>query len=68
MPKDMGGMDFRDLTDFNTAMLTKITWRLQNENESIWSRIMNGLYYPRGGLVNAKKGVRPSWVWTSILT
>lgn len=68
MPKDMRGMGFRDLTDFNTAMLTKTSWRLQNESDSVWSQIMKGLYYPRGSPMNAKKGVRPSWAWANILT
>lgn len=68
MSKDIQGMRFRDMVDFNTAMLTKTAWRLQNEHESIWTRVIKGLYYPRGELMEAKKGVRPSWAWASLNT
>lgn len=56
MPNDMGGMRFRDIRDFNMAMLTKMAWRLQDENVSMWARVMKGLYFPRGNLMNATKG------------
>lgn len=67
MPKDMGGVGFRDMMTFNKAMLTKTAWRLQNEQDSIWSRVMKGLYYPRGEFMEENKVARPSWAWASIL-
>lgn len=68
MPKDLGGMGFRDLGDFNDAMLTKTAWRLHHNPDSLWARVMRGLYYPKHSLTEAKKGARPSWAWNSILT
>lgn len=68
MPKDLGGMGFRDLWEFNSAMLTKTAWRLQDQQTMIWARVMKGLYFLRGDLMSAKKGARSSWVWASILT
>lgn len=48
MPKYMGGMGFKDVTDFNTTMLTKTTWRLHEEQDSLWIQVMKGVYFPKG--------------------
>lgn len=60
-------MGFGNMMDFNKAMLTKTTWRLHNDEGWIWFKVLKGLYYPRGSLMEAKNGARPSWAWTSIL-
>lgn len=67
MPKDMGGFEFRDLWDFNTAMLTKMASRLQDNPTALWAQVVRGMYYPRSDLMEAKRGVHPSWAWSSIL-
>lgn len=59
--KGHGGMGLRDIRDFNKSMLSKIAWRLHNEEGSAWAKVMKGMYYPRGTLIEAKKGARPSW-------
>lgn len=60
-------MGFRDLVDFNKAMLGKQGWRLDQAPEALWSRIFKGLYFPHVNLWNATRGARPSWGWQSIL-
>lgn len=60
LPIDMDGMGFRDLCDFNTTMLTKMAWRLQDDQTSLWTWVLKGLYFPRGELMNANKGARLS--------
>lgn len=60
-------MGFRDIQTFNRAMLTKTAWRMQNEPDSMWVRIMKGIYYPNTTFMNARKGQLPSWAWASIL-
>ncbi|XP_048633068.1 uncharacterized protein LOC125607235 [Brassica napus] len=40
--KDNGGLGFKDLTDFNTAMLGKQLWRLIEKPNSLFSRIFKG--------------------------
>lgn len=54
-PKELGGLGFRDLWDFNTAMITKTASRLQNNLRALWV------------LRDANIGARPSWAWSSIL-
>ncbi|XP_026459335.1 uncharacterized protein LOC113359996 [Papaver somniferum] len=40
-PKDMGGMDFRDLEMLNLALLTKVAWRLLTEKDTlaVWRKL-----------------------------
>lgn len=63
---DIGDMGFRDMVDFNT-MLMKMAWRLQDERDAIWAKVMKRLYFPRCKFMDAKKGARHSWAGASIL-
>ena len=54
MPKNKGGMGFRDLQSFNLAMLAKQVWRLMAEPESLCALVLRPKYYPNGDLLNAK--------------
>lgn len=55
-PKEMGGMELKDLITFNKAILIKKEGRLHEEQDALWARVMKGVYYPRGNLMEAKKG------------
>ncbi|CAN0919384.1 Uncharacterized mitochondrial protein AtMg00310 [Linum grandiflorum] len=44
-PKEEGGMGFRDLCGFNTALLANQLWRLQANPESLIGRILIAKYY-----------------------
>ena len=54
MPKDKGGMGFRDLQSFNLAMLAKQVWRLLCDLDSLCARVLRARCYPDGKLLNAK--------------
>ncbi|KAL0885693.1 hypothetical protein Bca101_009676 [Brassica carinata] len=43
--KDEGGLGFKDLSDFNTAMLGKQFWRLIEKPNSLFSRVFKGPYF-----------------------
>lgn len=53
VPKKLGGMGFRDLFSFNMAMLSKQTWRLLNNPDSLCAQVLRAKYYPDGKLLNA---------------
>jgi len=61
MRKDEGGLGFRDLINFNRAMLVKQVWRLSQSPTALWSRIFKGIYFPNGDMWKAGKWQRPSW-------
>ncbi|XP_028784473.1 uncharacterized protein LOC114740485 [Neltuma alba] len=66
-PKMEGGLGFRDLELFNLALLAKTAWRILLNPEDFWCRILKGLYFPECDFLNAKKGNKASWCWSSIL-
>ncbi|KAL6194550.1 hypothetical protein ACLB2K_035632 [Fragaria x ananassa] len=66
-PKDCGGLGFRNLNDFNIALLAKQVWRLFSNPDSFCAKIIKGIYYPNCSILNAGKGSRASWAWTSLL-
>lgn len=65
--KDRGGIGFRDFKKFNTALVAKTWWRLRARPETLLGRVFQAVYYSRGFIHDAKKGYRPSYVWSSIL-
>jgi hypothetical protein len=61
--KKKGGMSFRDLVFFKKALLTKQTWRLVEDPSSLVACILKAKYYPRGSVMKASLGRKPSFAW-----
>uniref|UniRef100_A0A803QB70 Reverse transcriptase domain-containing protein n=1 Tax=Cannabis sativa TaxID=3483 RepID=A0A803QB70_CANSA len=65
--KEQGGIGFRDLEDFNQALLAKQGWKLITKPDCLLARVMKALYFPNGNFFEAKLGHYGSAVWKSIL-
>lgn len=65
--KKCGGMGFRDFSCFNTSLLAKQAWRIIQCPDDPWVNVLKGLYFPRCDFLQAGKGSRASWIWSSIL-
>lgn len=65
-PKSMGGLSFKDFEAFNVALLAKQFWRLIQSPNSLWARVIKGLYFPNKSWTEAVKGPKPSWIWSSL--
>lgn len=42
--KDMGGLGFMNMELFNSSMITKIGWRLEQDKDSLWYQLMDAKY------------------------
>ena len=61
------GMGFRDLRDFNLALLAKQGWRMIQGNDSLLYKCFKVRYFPRSSFLDAKKFPRCSYLWRSLL-
>ena len=67
LSKEDGGLGFKDIGNFNQALLAKQAWRLYNQPGSLLAKLYKGRYYASLGFMKWGKGYRPSYAWRSIL-
>ena len=66
--KDEGGLGFKDITDFNTAMLGKQLWRLMEKPSSLFARVFKRRYYRNASPLEPIRSYSPSYGWRSIVS
>ncbi|KAG8476285.1 hypothetical protein CXB51_033089 [Gossypium anomalum] len=64
--KEDGGLGYRDLENFNIALLAKQGWRLVNFPDSLLARVSKAKYYPNSDFFKAWLGNLPSLTWRSV--
>jgi hypothetical protein len=64
--KTKGGLGYRDLENFNLALLAKQGWRLLQNPQSLVARIFKDKYHPGCSFLESDLGNRPSYAWRSI--
>lgn len=65
--KDNGGLGFKDLTDFNPAMLGKQLWRVIEKPDTLFSRVLKERYYWNASPLELIRSYFPSYGWRSII-
>ena len=60
-------MGFRDLGNFNLALLGKQGWRLLTHPESRWSRVLKRKYFPASEFMQAGAPKSSSATWKTII-
>lgn len=67
VPKSAGGLGFRKISQFNDAMLAKISWRILKSPNSLLAKILLGKYCHNAPLLNVGTTSGMSHGWRGIL-
>ncbi|CAA7014686.1 unnamed protein product [Microthlaspi erraticum] len=66
--KNAGGLGFRVIEDFNTALLAKKLWRLLDNPDSLFSQVFKGRYYRNSDPLEPIRSYSPSYGWQSMVS
>ena len=67
VPKIQGGMGFRELENFNLALLGKHGWRLITHPNSLCSHVLKGKYFSDSDFMQANAAPSSSATWKAII-
>ncbi|XP_027075851.1 uncharacterized mitochondrial protein AtMg00310-like [Coffea arabica] len=65
--KNQGGLGFKDLVNFNRALLGKQIWRLPVDPNLLISKVLTAKYYPTSSIFKCKCPQNASWIWQSLM-
>jgi hypothetical protein len=65
-PKALGGMGFRDLHNFNLAMIAKQGWNIMTKPHTLVAKLYKARYVPNSSLFESKICHNPSYAWRGI--
>ncbi|XP_062152877.1 uncharacterized protein LOC133861169 [Alnus glutinosa] len=63
--KSVGGLGYRDLESFNSALLAKQGWRFTKFPTTLVARVFKEKYFRDGDFLSSNLGNRPSYAWRS---
>ena len=65
LPKNMGGLGFRDIQVFNRALLAKIGWRLITNPQCLLAKVLLGKYCHKSPFAKTKatSAISRGWRW-----
>lgn len=66
-PKREGSLGFRDLANFNQALLGKQVWRIMQNPTCLMARIMKARYFPDENILTAVQKRKALYAWKSLL-
>ena len=67
LPKNNGGLGFKDIVNFNLALLGKQVWRLLHNTDSLLYKIFKSKYFPSCSILDDEVKIKGSYAWQGIL-
>lgn len=61
--KHRRGLGFRDIYNFNQALVAKQSWRIIRNLDSLMEKVLKEIYFKHAGFVDAKIRANPSFIW-----
>lgn len=65
-PKKEGGLGFRDLHQFNQALLANQVWKIMHRPNNLLFRLLKSRYFRSTNILSTLKGYQPSYRWNSL--
>lgn len=66
-PRKHGGLSFKQIREFNIALLGKQAWRFITNPNSLVAKIFKARYFANCSFSEASIGYNPSYYWRSIM-
>ena len=66
LPKQKGGLEIKDISLFNKALLGKWWWNLMQQNSEIWAKILDSKYGGWRALAEGKRAPKASIWWKDL--
>ena len=67
LPKCQGGLGFREIENFNLALLGKQVWRLIHNSDSLFYKVFKARFFPTCSIMDEGVKTTGSYAWQSIL-
>ena len=67
LSKNNGGLGFKDIVNFNLALLGKQVWRLLHNTDSLLYKVFKSKYFPNCSILDDEVKTKGSYTWQSIL-
>ncbi|KAG7578550.1 Zinc knuckle CX2CX4HX4C [Arabidopsis thaliana x Arabidopsis arenosa] len=67
LPKGAGGLGFREIEEFNDALLAKLSWRLLKDPTSLLAQVLLGKYCANDSFLSCQPLTNSSHGWKGIL-
>jgi hypothetical protein len=67
LPRNLGGLGFKDLALFNQALLAKQAWRVFSSPDSLAAKFLKAKYFNQGDFLTATAKVGCSHIWRSLM-